>query len=147
MNVKLLNRIVAKSIDFFIVIALCEIIPKIGYFAGLAYLLTADGLFYGRSIGKRLMGLKVVYYITDSTTSCGYRESVYRNSLFAAGYLLAGLFGAVPLLGGILAFVIITAVLVFESLVMIGSEEGMRFGDEFAKTRVVEDKEGGTHVS
>ena len=147
MNAKLLNRISAKSIDFFIIIALYEIIPGIGYFAGLAYLLMADGLFQGRSIGKRLMGIKVVYYITDMTTACDYKESVYRNSLFAAGYLMAGVLKAIPLLGEILAFVVIAAVLVFEGLVMIGSEEGMRYGDEFAKTRVIEDKEGGLNVS
>ncbi len=147
MNAKLFNRIIAKSIDFIIVIALFEIIPKIGYFAGLAYLLAADGLFQGRSIGKRLMSIKVVYYITDITTTCDYKESVYRNSLFAAGYLIAGILGAIPLLGGILAFVVITAVLVFEGLVMIGSEEGMRYGDEFAKTRVIEDTERGLNVS
>ena len=56
----LLLRSVAKTIDIIIVAAATEIIPKAGFFAGLAYLLISDGLFNGKSIGKQLTGLKVV---------------------------------------------------------------------------------------
>ena len=41
----ILNRVIAKSIDFLIIAALLEIIPRAGYFIGLAYLLIGDGLF------------------------------------------------------------------------------------------------------
>ena len=46
-------------------------------------------------------------------------------------------------LGGLFSFAIILVVLAFESLVIIGSDDGMRLGDEIAKTHVVEDKQGG----
>jgi hypothetical protein len=39
-----LNRIIARTIDFIIVVALYEIIPGIGYFAGLAYLMIVKNL-------------------------------------------------------------------------------------------------------
>jgi uncharacterized RDD family membrane protein YckC len=144
----LLNRIVARTVDFIIVVALMEIIPRVGYFAGLAYLLLADGLFQGRSLGKRLIGLRVVVQGSDdSVIECSFKESVYRNFPFALGYILLGILGAVPLLGWILSFIGVAVVLVFESLVMLGSENDMRLGDEFAKTQVVNDKQGGLNVS
>ena len=140
-----LNRIIAKIIDFIIVMALLEIVPGLGFFAGLAYLILADGLFKGRSLGKKLMGLRVS--ICDESdheiAECRYQESVYRNFPFAIGYLLAGIFWNIPVLGVVLSFIVIAAVLVLESLIMLGSENSRRLGDEMANTRVVVDKLGG----
>ena len=145
---KLFERVIARSIDFLIVIALFELIPRAGFLAGLGYLLIADGLFDGRSVGKKVIGLKVVFDSDkDTAVNCTYRESALRNSPLAAGYVLAGILGIVPLLGWILSFAVIAVILIFESLVMIGSEDDMRLGDEIAKTRVVMFKEGGENVS
>jgi hypothetical protein len=143
----LLSRVIAKTIDFIIVVALYEIIPKVGFFAGITYLLIADGLFNGRSAGKKLIGLKVVVRnSTDRTSACEFKESIYRNFPFAVGFILYGILKAIPLIGWIIAFVIVIGILLFEGLVILGSEEGMRLGDELAKTRVVQDKEGGVNV-
>jgi hypothetical protein len=135
----LLNRIIAKTIDFIIVGALFEIIPKIGYLAGVIYLLIADGLFDGRSIGKKLIGLRVILY-THGNSVCGFKESIIRNFPFVGGYILFGILKGIPLIGWILSIIVPVAILLFESLIMVGSEDGMRMGDEFAKTRVVEEK-------
>ena len=138
-----LNRIIARAIDLVIVIALYEIIPKIGYLAGISYLLMADGLSEGRSIGKRLIGLKVI--ICDSAgriAVCGFKESILRNLPFAAGYILFGILKAIPLIGWIISFAVIAGIIIFESLVMLGNEDGMRLGDEIAKTQVVEENRG-----
>jgi len=126
---KILNRVIAKSIDFIIIGALLEAIPKIGYFAGVAYLLIADGLFEGRSVGKRLMGLKVVLYETGGF--CTLRASIIRNFTFVVGYILM----RIPLIG----FIFPLVVLFFESMILIGDEKGMRLGDEIARTQVVEE--------
>ena len=143
-----LERVVARMIDFIIVVALLEIVPKVGYFAGLAYLLIADGLFEGRSVGKMLIGIKIVLSNGSGTArACGFKESIFRNLPFAAGYLLYGIFCGIPLIGWLLSFAVITLVPVFEFLVMTGSDLGMRLGDEIAKTWVVEDKQGGLNVS
>jgi len=50
----LLLRTVAKILDFIIIAAAVEVIPKAGFFAGIAYLLIGDGFFDGRSLGKNL---------------------------------------------------------------------------------------------
>ncbi|MBI5026137.1 MAG: RDD family protein [Nitrospirae bacterium] len=126
----ILNRTIAKTIDFIIVGALLETIPKVGYFAGLTYLLICDGLFDGRSIGKRLIGLKVVN--PEAMSACGFRESIIRNFPFAVGYILM----VIPLIGFIFPAIILT----LEGLLMIGSSTGMRLGDELAKTQVIEEK-------
>lgn len=138
---RILNRIIARTIDFIIVGALLETIPKIGYFAGMTYLLIADGLFDGRSVGKRLIGLKVILYTTDTNTNlaCGFKESIIRNFSFAIGYILFGILGNIPLIGWILSIIVPVVILLFEGLIMVGSEDGMRLGDEFAKTQVVEE--------
>jgi hypothetical protein len=60
---------------------------------------------------------------------------------------LFGIFNGIPIIGWLLSLAVITLVPVFEFLVMTGSETGMRLGDEIAKTRVVEDKQGGLNVS
>ena len=142
----LLSRVIAKTIDFIIVVALYEIIPKVGFFAGITYLLIADGLFEGRSAGKKLIGLKVIVYDKGNNAACEYKESIYRNFPFAVGFILYGVLKAIPLLGWIIGFVIVIVILLFESLVILGSDEGMRLGDELAKTRVVQDKQGGLNV-
>jgi len=135
----MLNRAVARTIDLVIVVALYKIIPAIGFFAGFVYLLIADGLFDGRSVGKKLLGLRVlVKQESGNEMPCGIRESIYRNSPFALGFLFYGLFAGIPLIGWLLAFVIAAGVLIFEGLVMFGSEDGTRLGDELAKTHVVE---------
>ncbi len=141
-------RFIARTIDLIIVMALYVIIPKIGYFAGLFYLCIADGLFQGRSVGKRLMGLKVIIHgNTDIIAACSFKESILRNLPFAVGYILFGILNAIPFIGWIFAFVIFVVILLFESLVIIGSEKDMRLGDEIAKTQVVEEKQGGLDVS
>ncbi len=140
-----LARIIARTIDLAIVVALYEIIPAIGFFAGLTYLLLCDGLFEGKSIGKSLTGLKVVD--KDNRENCGFKESVFRNFPFAVAFIIFGLFKVIPLLGWLISFVVIVGIHIFESLVIIGSENGMRFGDELANTRVVDDKQGGFNVS
>jgi uncharacterized RDD family membrane protein YckC len=140
-----LARMIAKTIDFAIVVALYEIIPAIGFFAGLAYLLLCDGLFEGKSIGKSLTGIKVVD--KDNREKCGYKESVFRNFPFAAAFIIVGIFKVIPLLGWLISFAVIVGILIFESLVIVGSENSMRLGDELANTWVVDDEQGGVHVS
>lgn len=123
----LLLRAIAKTLDFIIIAAVGEVIPKAGFFAGLAYLLIGDGLFDGRSLGKKLIGLRVVS--ADTNEPCSFRGSILRNSIFGIGYLLY----KIPWLG----WIFIVIVIVFEFIILLGSKDGMRLGDEIAKTRVV----------
>ena len=136
-----LNRIIARAIDFIIVAALYEAIPRIGFFAGLTYLLIADGLFEGRSVGKKLIGLRVIIYNkTETITACSFKESILRNIPFAAGFVVFGIFNMMPIIGWIFSFITVAIVVLFEGLILLGSEKGMRLGDELAKTYVIEEK-------
>ena len=125
-----LTRIIAKSLDFVIIVAVADIIPRAGYIAGLAYLLIADGLFDGQSLGKKLLKLRVIS--SESGTACEVRESVIRNSPLAAGYLL---WFMIPWVGWVFLFISAT----FEFILILGSKDGKRLGDEIAKTVVLED--------
>lgn len=137
----LLNRAIARVIDFIIVAALYEVIPKVGFFAGLTYILISDGLFDGRSVGKRLIGLRVIIYQdTDTVKACSFRESILRNFPFAIGLIFFGLFNLIPLIGWVFAVLTAGAIVLFEGLVLLGNEKGMRLGDEIAKTHVIEEK-------
>jgi uncharacterized RDD family membrane protein YckC len=124
----LLLRAAAKIIDFILIAAVIEIIPRAGYFAGLVYLLLGDGFFDGRSIGKKLIRLRVVSTVTNGP--CTFRDSILRNSTLAVGYIL----WIVPWVGWI--FILLTAALEF--ILILGSRDGRRLGDEFAKTVVLE---------
>lgn len=127
----LLLRGVAKAIDFIIVAAAAEIIPRAGFFAGLAYLLISDGLFKGRSLGKQLIGLRVVS--TTTGQACSVRDSILRNMALCLGVVL----WKIPLVG----WIFIALIMAFEFIMLLGSKEGMRLGDEFAKTTVIETKQ------
>jgi uncharacterized RDD family membrane protein YckC len=126
-NASLLLRVVSKSIDFILILAAAEALPRAGWIAGLVYLLISDGLFEGRSIGKRLAGLRAV---GASGAPCSIKESILRNSTLAAGLVL----WKIPLIGWIL----LSAILALEFTVLLGSKEGTRLGDEIAKTSVLE---------
>lgn len=124
----LLLRGVAKAIDFIIVAAAAEIIPRAGFFAGLAYLFISDGLFEGRSLGKQLIGLRVISTTTGKI--CSVKDSILRNLVLCIGVLL----WKIPLVG----WIFMVLILAFEFIMLLGSKEGMRLGDEIAKTTVIE---------
>jgi uncharacterized RDD family membrane protein YckC len=79
----------------------------------LAYSLLKDGLFGGRSPGKKLAGLKVVNVRKNSP--CSMKDSVMRNLTFM-----------VPLLN------------IVECIMPFVDAEGLRFGDKWAGTQVVD---------
>ena len=126
----LLLRVVARGIDIVLALSIAEALPKAGWLAGLVYILICDGLFDGRSLGKRLIRLKV---LSENGGPCSVKGSVLRNGTLGAGFLLWKL----PYIG----WVFLCVVLALESVVLLGSPDGMRIGDEMAKTQVVEANE------
>lgn len=133
----LLNRFIARFIDFLIAGALLKLLPPIGFLAGITYLLIGDGLFDGRSLGKKFIGLRVI--VTNKDVGCSFRESIIRNLPFGIGYILFG----IPWIGWIFALIICT----FEGLLVIGSETGARIGDELAKTQVIDDRKNNNQIT
>ncbi len=124
----LLLRAIAKLVDFIIIAIAIKAVPQVGYFAGLAYLLISDGLFDGRSLGKKIIRLRVIS--TETGNPATFRDSMVRNITLGFSLLLY----KIPLLGWIFALLIT----VLEFLLMLGNEEGLRLGDDLANTKVVE---------
>ena len=124
-----LNRGIARFIDILFALLLARLPGYIGVFAGLTYIGIADGLMGGRSPGKRIIGLRVIY-LGDGRPS-DFRASILRNSTMGALFL----FSLILLIGWIIA----ALGLALELLLIIGSAEGMRLGDEIAATVVMDE--------
>ena len=125
---QILNRGIARLIDLFIVAAASHILVPVGFLGGLAYILIADGFSGGRSIGKRLIGLQTV--LPGQREAAGFRESIIRNLPFAVAQVVF----AVPYVGWLLS----VAIIAFEAVLILGNEQGRRFGDEVAGTQVLD---------
>lgn len=122
-----LHRFIAKFLDFLMVAAFAKLIPPIGFFAGVAYLLIADGLWEGQSVGKRIIGLQT---IKVGGGAGSFQESILRNVPLAMGWIA----GVTPYVGWLL----VGGVLVLEALLIIGNDRGFRIGDEIAQTQVID---------
>ncbi|MBE9536789.1 MAG: RDD family protein [Proteobacteria bacterium] len=128
----ILNRYIARTIDFLIAAAMVLVLPPVGPLAGLLYILIADGFREGQSPGKQLIGLKVVR--AESDLPITFMESILRNIPFAIVYL----FFIIPFLGWILLIIIGIPILLFESYLVCTDEKARRIGDTIAQTMVVE---------
>ncbi len=125
----ILNRIIARFIDILFVLLLARLPGFIGFFAALTYIGIADGLMDGRSLGKRIIGLRV--YRPEKGRAADFRDSILRNSTIGFLFVVS----RVPYVGWAVA----AAGLGFELVLMIGSPEGRRLGDEIASTKVMEE--------
>jgi uncharacterized RDD family membrane protein YckC len=108
------SRIVAYIIDGLIIGVMC-LIPIAGWIAGIAYGLTRDSLPFldGQSIGKKAMGLRAVTEDGQPLTG-NWSPGIIRNIV-----LWIPLFPLVEL------------------IVLLTNENGLRLGDQWAKTKVI----------
>lgn len=132
-----LERFLARLIDFLVAGALFAFPTAVGPLASLTYILISDGLRVG-SIGKRIIGLKVVSLRTGQ--ACDFKESIIRNSVFGGLIIVYIVIGWVPYIGKILAFLVWAAVIGGECLLIYTDDAGSRFGDRIAGTMVVSSK-------
>lgn len=112
------RRLGACGIDGLLILGLQLLAPAAGPVLGLAYLVLRDGFFGGQSVGKRVMGLKV---ISDEPGRNRYAVSAMRNALWI-----------VPVLN--LAFVVTGL------YALLHDANGRHWGDRLASTRVVPSK-------
>ncbi len=129
-----LARVVGRLADVIVSLTLSSFAGVAGILAGLLYLLVADALGNGQSLGKRIAGVKVVHVPTRAPAAL--RESMIRNSPFALCYA----FYAVPIVGWILLVVAGVPLLLFEAYMIYGDPLGVRIGDVFADSQVVDAK-------
>lgn len=122
-------RLVAKAIDFAIAFLLALLVPRVGPLVGMAYLMVADAIHEGQSVGKRVMGLRTVHVPTR--TSCSLVQSAVRNLPPAIAFAL--------MLNPVLALVA-GPILAFEAYMAFSDALGIRIGDIFADTQVIDGK-------
>jgi uncharacterized RDD family membrane protein YckC len=131
-------RGLARAVDLLLALSVAVASPRIGPLFAAVYLLVADGLVNGQSPGKRLFGVRAVV-VPDRPGArgwpAGYRESALRNGPFA----LVALFYGVPLLWIVLVLAGIP-LLIFEAYMVWTDRLGLRIGDIFADTQVVDAK-------
>ena len=136
-KISVLTRCFAKGIDLFVMLLLGVALPHpAGLFLGLIYTLVHDGLpqLQGRSLGKRVFGLKVVSVRTGE--SCSIRESALRNAPLG----VAVFFGLIPFWGWVILVLLGIPLVLLEIYLMRKLENGSRLGDVMADTHVVEYK-------
>jgi uncharacterized RDD family membrane protein YckC len=124
----LTTRAVAGFVDLLIVIGLSRLPDVIGFLAASGYILIRDGLFQAQSIGKKLIGLRIVPS-EDQNRTVSFRESLLRNAPLALAYLLF----FVPYAGWVLCPLAVGV----EALAAFGDIKGMRVGDLIARTMTV----------
>lgn len=127
-----LHRLLAKFIDALIVGAACMVLYPVGVMIGATYIVIADGLFEGRSIGKYIIGLRVIRE-TDNEEAT-FTDSFIRNALFG----LIVLFGLVPFLRWLLILTVGLLIVIFETYYVVATADGRRVGDLAAGTLVVD---------
>lgn len=137
-KVDLFDRLSAKFIDFVIAAMLAVYHPIVGVLAAITYILLSDALMGGRSVGKRLIGLKTVI-IGDGINgdACDIRRSMIRNSLFAIAMLFYMIVHWIPYLGNLLSVLAIVAIASYEIFRLYNDEHGLRLGDILSETAVV----------
>ncbi len=126
-------RALARLVDLLVAFALAWWAPPVGPFAAAVYVLVADALMNGQSPGKRLFGIRVMS--VPRRAPAGLVDSVLRNSPFA----LVAVFASVPWLWPAL-FAAGVPILAFESYRVVVEKQGIRIGDMFADTQVVDGK-------
>jgi uncharacterized RDD family membrane protein YckC len=134
------RRAIARAIDLLVAFAALRLVPR-GHPVGAALLAAAllafgDSLFgAGRSLGKRLAGLRVVALATRRPA--GVRESVLRNLIFVLGFGPA-LAGAPPPLSA-LALASVVVLETYVALRPLTRDLGQRrLGDLVAGTQVID---------
>jgi uncharacterized RDD family membrane protein YckC len=126
-------RGLARLADFALAFVLARTAPQIGPILAAFYLLVADGLMSGQSVGKKIFGVRTV--VVPRRVPAGWHESLLRNAPFA----LVAIFYAVPLLWPVL-FVLGLPIVAFEAYMIYSDRLGIRIGDIFADTQVVDAK-------
>ena len=133
----LFKRFLALLIDY-IIASVISIIPFIGWIIASAYMLLREGFDFDfmkhRSLGKQIMKLKVIQ-VENEGTAVDLKTSAQRNWLLAVPYLLT----IIPILGIILFIPVAFVVYLIEGIKVANDPLGRRYGDEFAKTLVIEE--------
>jgi uncharacterized RDD family membrane protein YckC len=124
----LTTRAVAGLVDLLLIIGLARLPDVFGLLSAAGYILIRDGLLRHQSIGKKLIGLRVVSS-EDPDYAVSYRESIIRNVPFVVAFFLF----LIPYVGWVFGLLVLSV----ECLTALGDSARMRIGDMLASTYVV----------
>jgi uncharacterized RDD family membrane protein YckC len=130
----LLLRAGARLVDASIAWGLYWSMGPAGVVMALLYILFADGMLQGQSPGKKIFGVKVVYVPTRS--GARHRDSVLRNAPFGLVIILS----MMPQLGDRAFLAGLAVIGGIEALQCWRDREGVRLGDTWAQTQVIDGK-------
>ncbi len=130
----LLLRSGARLIDGMVAWSLYWSTGPAGVVMALLYILFADGMLEGQSPGKKIFGIKVVYLPTRS--GARHRDSVLRNAPFGLIIILS----MMPELGPRAFWAGLAVIGSIEALQCVRDREGLRLGDSWAQTQVIDGK-------
>lgn len=99
-----------KAAIFFILALVLYIFPT-------TYSLIKDGLYKGQSVGKKVVGLRVINLSNNSP--CSISVSCLRN-------IIGGIIGVIPIVGWLI-----------EPIMVLATDKGRRIADKVANTQVV----------
>jgi hypothetical protein len=131
----LLLRLGARLVDIAVAWGLWVLCGAAGSVVALLFLLLADGMLLGQSLGKRLFGVKVMHLPTRSAAR--HRDSALRNAPLALIVLLGMMPEGLGLVAGVAGLLVIGGL---EGWRVLRDPLGWRLGDMWAQTQVVDGK-------
>ena len=131
----LLLRGMARLADVGVAWVLALAAGRAGLVVAVLYLLLADGIVRGQSVGKRIFGVKVVFL--PMRTDARFRDSTLRNAPLALIVLLRMMPEPLGLRAGLAGLVVIAGI---EAWKAVRDPLGRRLGDVWAQTQVVDGK-------
>lgn len=126
-----LARLIAKSIDMFIVLILSLFFYPVGLILSLIYLTIADSLQNGQSVGKRFIGFAVISL--EDGKPCSMKQSFIRN----LPLLVPLFFAIIPFWGWVISLIIGVPLIILEIYLLYKLDSGHRLGDVMADTTVI----------
>ncbi|WP_205519538.1 RDD family protein [Pyxidicoccus caerfyrddinensis] len=128
-------RLGARVVDVAVAWGLYVVCGAAGAVVALLFLLLADGMIQGQSVGKRIFGVKVMHLPTRSAAR--HRDSTLRNAPLALIVLLGMMPAPLGWVAGLAGLVVIGGV---EAWRVVRDPLGWRLGDTWAQTQVVDGK-------
>ena len=136
MKVSRLTRLIAKSIDMFIVLILSFFLYPVGIILAVVYMIFSDSLQLGQSVGKKFMGFKVIS--TEDGSSCSIKQSTIRN----LPIIIPLVFAIIPLWGFFFALLVGVPFVLLEIYLIYSLDSGNRLGDVMSDTTVMAGSSG-----
>ena len=130
-----LLRGMARLADVGVAWGLALAAGRAGLVVALLYILLADGIFHGQSVGRRIFGVKAVFL--PMRTDARFRDSTLRNAPLALVILLRMMPEPLGLRASLAGLVAIVGLEVWKAL---RDPLGRRLGDVWAQTQVVDGK-------